>query len=120
MHRARSLLTLLLAAALAMTQGLRSDAGACAPGSDGSQVAIVDLHAGSGAAQSCGTHHPGGGSTPGGMRHCAASLDCAAGPALAEASVRRPEPRSVVAAGLPAVVLPPTDSPEPLAPPPRS
>lgn len=120
MHRARSLLTLLLAAALAMTQGLRSDAGACAPGRDGSQVAIMELPAPSGTSQSCGTHHPGGGSTPGGMRHCAASLDCAAGPALAEASVRRQEPRSIVAAGLPAVVLPPTDSPEPLAPPPRS
>ena len=120
MHRARSLLTLLLVAALAVSQGLRSDAGACAAGGDGSRVAVMDLHARSGTAPLCGTHHPAGGSTPGGMRHCVVSLDCAAGPALTEVSVRHQEPLTIVVVGLFAVVLPPTDSPEPLAPPPRS
>jgi len=117
MHRARSLLTLLLIAVMSVSQGVRSQAGACAPGSDRSQATVMDLPAQSSTEDPCGAHHSGG-SVPG-TRHCAISLDCAAGLALAEVSMRQQMPFTAVAPAFPAAVLPPTDSPEPLAPPPR-
>jgi hypothetical protein len=116
----RSLLTVLLVAALTVSQGLQSNTGACASGSNGSSAAIMDLHARSGTLPSCATHHPGGGSVPAGSGHCAVSLDCTAGAALVESSVWRQEAPTTNAAPYPAPSLPPTDTPEPLAPPPRS
>ena len=112
----RSLFTLLLLGALLEPQGLRADASGCAA----TIAELVDQHPARPGADPCRSHHPGDDSLPRGMQHCAFSLDCASAPALAVTSIQRRDRTAAEAVRPVVVTLPPTDSPEPQAPPPRS
>lgn len=116
----RSLFTLLLLGALLAPQGLRVGASGCAATvSPFAATELVDQPARPGP-NPCQSHHSGNDSLPRGMQHCAFSLDCASAPALAGASIQRRDPTAAVAVRPVVVTLPPTDFPEPQAPPPRS
>jgi hypothetical protein len=118
-HAAR-LFTLLLAIALAASQGLGASAGGCAGAPPTAPAyTAVGGHQGAGGSTPCRSHHP----NPqpyAPSQHCAVSVDCASSPALPPA---RPQSREVMDRVSPvtvALAVPPSDSPEPQAPPPRS
>jgi hypothetical protein len=122
MTATRRLLTLLLLAALLAPQGLRASGSGCAPRMSGLSAATApaDEHPDSSPPDPCRSHHSGDDSLPRGTQHCTISLDCASGPALAYTPLQHRDQTAAVPVNPILVTPPPTDSPEPQAPPPRS
>ena len=122
MSAIRQLFTLLLLAALLAPPGLRVGGNGCAPMGPGHSeaAALAGQVPDPARSDSCRSHHPGHESLPRGAQHCVLSLDCVSGPALADSRSQGPDQTTAMAVPSIVMALPPTDSPEPQAPPPRS